>query len=116
MSLRKEAMAGGKESRSFDRRTLLSEIRYVSNSPELSARISDISVGGLFIDTVNPLDLGAEVKFKLLLPGAGSEREIVGEGKVTWRSSKRHVSFSKGLPVCTGTDNTRFIIIFPINN
>ena len=78
-------MAEGKDSRSFDRRTLFSEIRYVSNSPELSARISDISVGGLFVDTVNPLDLGAEVKFKLLLPGIEGEREIEGEGKVTWR-------------------------------
>jgi Tfp pilus assembly protein PilZ len=78
-------MTEGKENRSFDRRALFAEIRYLSNSPELSARISDISVGGLFVDTVNALDLGAEVKFKLILPGSGGGREIEGEGKVTWR-------------------------------
>jgi uncharacterized protein (TIGR02266 family) len=78
-------MAEGKDNRDFERRTLFSEIRYVSNSPELRARISDISVGGLFVDTVNPLDLGAEVKFKLTLPGDDGERRIEGEGKVTWR-------------------------------
>ena len=66
-------MAEGKDKRSFERRTLFSEIRYISNSPELSARISDISVGGLFVDTVNPLDLGAEVKFTLTLPLSDSE-------------------------------------------
>ena len=78
-------MAEGKDNRNFERRSFLAEIRYICNSPELTARISDISVGGLFVDTVNPLDLGAEVKFKLLLPGAEGEREIEGEGKVTWR-------------------------------
>jgi uncharacterized protein (TIGR02266 family) len=78
-------MAEGKDNRNFERRTLLSEIRYVSNSPELHARIVDVSVGGLFVDTVNPLDLGAEVKFKLTLPGDDGGREIEGEGKVTWR-------------------------------
>ena len=78
-------MAEGKDNRDFERRSFLAEIRYICNSPELTARISDISVGGLFIDTVNPLDLGAELKFKLTLPGLGDGREIEGEGKVTWR-------------------------------
>jgi uncharacterized protein (TIGR02266 family) len=78
-------MAEGRDKRNFERRTLLSEIRYVSNSPELRARISDISVGGIFVDTVNPLDLGAPVQFKLSLPVGDGEREIEGEGKVTWR-------------------------------
>ncbi len=78
-------MVEEKDNRGFERRALFAEIRYVSNSPELSARISDISVGGLFVDTINALDLGAEVKFKLILPGADGGREIEGEGKVTWR-------------------------------
>ena len=78
-------MVEGIDNRDFERRSFIAEIRYVSNSPELTARISDISVGGLFVDTVNPLDLGAAVKFRLLLPGSAGGREIEGEGKVTWR-------------------------------
>jgi len=78
-------MTEERDNRNFERRSFLAEIRYISDSPELTARISDISVGGLFVDTVNPLDLGAAVKFKLTLPGDAGGREIEGEGKVTWR-------------------------------
>lgn len=78
-------MTEGKDNRDFERRSFLAEIRYICNSPELTARISDISVGGLFVDTVNPLDLGAVMKFRLTLPEGAGGREIEGEGKVTWR-------------------------------
>lgn len=78
-------MSGGAERRRHVRIPLIAEIQYQSNSPILAARISDISNSGVFIDTVNALDLGATVKFRLLLPAEISETPIVGEGVVAWR-------------------------------
>ena len=78
-------MSYGDEKRKHLRCALIAEIQYVSNSPVITARISDISMGGVFVDTVNALELGAKVKFRLILPPAISEDPIVGEGIVTWR-------------------------------
>jgi uncharacterized protein (TIGR02266 family) len=78
-------MTEGREKRSQKRCTLLSEIQYQSNSPALSARVSDISAGGLFIDTVNALQIGAEVTFTLKILCGESEETVTGEGVVTWR-------------------------------
>ena len=75
----------GEEKRKQKRCHLMAEIQYESNSPVLSARISDISAGGLFIDTVNALDLGSHVKFRLKLPCGDEVAEIEGEGTVTWK-------------------------------
>lgn len=78
-------MSGGAERRRHVRIPLIAEIHYQSDSPLLTARISDISKSGVFIDTVNALDLGTTVKFRLLLPAEISETPIVGEGVVAWR-------------------------------
>ena len=78
-------MTDGAEKRKQKRCDLMSEIKYSCNSPTLSARISDISAGGLFIDTVNALELGAKVKFSLTLLCGEAEETIEGEGVVTWR-------------------------------
>ena len=77
-------MADGQDKRKFTRYPLIADIRYESNSPILSARISDISLGGLFIDTVNALELDTKVKFSLVLPREFSADPIEGEGVVTW--------------------------------
>lgn len=77
-------MADGKDKRKFARYPLIADIRYQSDSPILSARISDISLGGLFIDTVNALELGTKVKFSLVLPQEFSVDPVEGEGVVTW--------------------------------
>jgi hypothetical protein len=63
---------------------VIADILYSSDSPVLTARISDISIGGIFIDTVNALDAGATVKFKLLPPAEISEEPIEGVGVVAW--------------------------------
>ena len=78
-------MTNGEERRRHVRIPVIAEIHYQSNSPVLTARISDISSSGVFIDTVNALELGATVKFRLLLPAEISATPIVGEGVVTWR-------------------------------
>lgn len=77
---------GGAEQRRHARIPLIAEIHYQSNSPVLTARTSDISASGVFIDTVNALDLGATVRFRLVLPAEISETPIVGEGVVAWTS------------------------------
>jgi len=78
-------MSGGVEKRRHVRLPVIAEIQYVANSPPITARISDISSSGIFIDTVNALDLGTTVKFKMFLPPEISETPIVGAGVVAWR-------------------------------
>ena len=78
-------MTSGEEKRKQKRCPLMAEIHYESNSPVLTGRISDISAGGIFIDTVNALELGSHVKFRLRLPCGDEVAEIQGEGTVTWR-------------------------------
>lgn len=80
---RKE-MADGQDKRKFARCPLIAEIRYKSDSPVLNARISDISLGGLFVDTVNALELDTKVRFSLVFPREYSDDPIQGEGVVTW--------------------------------
>lgn len=80
-------MSDGAEKRKYTRYPLIAEIQYESDSPMLTARISDISLGGLFIDTVNTLDIESKVKFSLLLPAEISTEPIQGEGIVTWCQS-----------------------------
>lgn len=78
-------MSSDADNRRHGRLSLIAEIQYQSDSPMLTARISDISLGGLFIDTVNALELGRTVKFRLKLPEDQAREPITGEGIVTWR-------------------------------
>ena len=78
-------MSGGEDKREHTRSQLIADIQYRSNSPKLKARISDISIGGLFVDTVNALELGAVVQFSFDLPAEVSPDPVKGEGIVTWR-------------------------------
>jgi uncharacterized protein (TIGR02266 family) len=77
-------MADGEDKRKYSRYPLIADIQYESNSPVLNARVSDISLGGLFIDTVNALELGSKVRFSLVLPRELSADPVEGEGVVTW--------------------------------
>ena len=76
-------MTGGEELRSHRRCTLIAEFQYRSDSPLLTARVSDISLGGIFVDTVTPPALGSSLTFSLKIPNEGSEVEVSGEGVVT---------------------------------
>jgi len=78
-------MNWGVDKREHGRTGLIAEILYRSNSPQLKARISDISIGGVFVDTVNALELGAVVQFSFDLPAEVSPDPVRGEGIVTWR-------------------------------
>lgn len=60
------------------------EIRFQSDSPPMTARLTDISEQGLFVDVPNPLSAGARVTLNFRLTGAPDEKPIVVEGKVAW--------------------------------
>lgn len=62
----------------------LVEIRYASDSPPMTARMTDLSEQGLFVDARNPLPPGARVKFSFLLTNNPWDKPITGEGTVVW--------------------------------
>jgi uncharacterized protein (TIGR02266 family) len=70
--------------RSASRIPHLVEIRYASDSPVLSARVTDVSEKGLFVDSRSPLAEGSPVTFSFSLNNSG-DNPITGAGKVVWR-------------------------------
>jgi len=71
--------------RATRRGSSFTEISYEHEGLLFEARISDLSQGGLFIDTLNPLAQGSTITFRFSLPGRGGEFSIVGEGVVAWQ-------------------------------
>jgi hypothetical protein len=83
------------------RHPLVAEIDYLGEGMRQRGRISDLSQGGLFIDTINPLDRGCPVSFTFLLPGDTSGKPIAGEGVVAWQQPMlgmgiRFISLAEG--------------------
>ena len=72
------------EKRKHPRHHFLAEIRYRSNSPAVTARITDLSEGGMFIDTVNPLEDDIPVAFSFHIPDDHPADAISGRGRVAW--------------------------------
>lgn len=77
-------MSQGKERRKFPRHPIIIELHFQTDSPVLRARLSDLSEGGMFVDTVNPLPPGTEVKFRFSLSARDGEAPFVGLGRVAW--------------------------------
>jgi hypothetical protein len=77
-------MDQGRERRKYPRHPIVIEIHYQSDSPVICARLADLSEGGMFVDTVNPLPPGTEVKFRFRLPSKADEPPLVGIGRVAW--------------------------------
>ena len=73
------------ERRRVPRTPRLVEARYQSNSPPLTARLTDISERGIFVDTPNPLPVGSPVTLSFLLTNTPGEKPIAVEGNVAWR-------------------------------
>ena len=80
-------MTSSQERRRFPRVPIIIEIYYQTESPVIRSRLADMSEGGLFVDTVNPLPPGTEVKFRFQLPGKGAQPPIVGLAKVAWNQA-----------------------------
>lgn len=71
--------------RQSPRKPHLVEIRYASDSPPMTARLTDLSEKGLFVDAPNPLPPGSRVTFSFLLSNTPWDKPIMGEGTVVWQ-------------------------------
>jgi uncharacterized protein (TIGR02266 family) len=72
------------EKRQGPRSIAFAEVAFDHKGMRFHGRINDLSPGGLYIDTINPLPEGSSISFQFSLPGAGSESPISGEGQVVW--------------------------------
>ncbi len=72
------------EKRRNSRFPSFTEVSYVHGEVPAQGRISDLSEGGFFIDTLNPLPKGSRITFRFTLPGDKSEVEFKGEAEVVW--------------------------------
>lgn len=59
------------------------DIQYRHNCPPISARIEDLSEGGVFVDTRHTLTVGTVVHYSFSLPGEVSQA-IAGRARVVW--------------------------------
>ena len=57
-------------------------------------RINDLSHGGMYIDTINPLPEGSSISFRFSLPGDESGSPISGEGRVVWMAHMQGMGIS----------------------
>jgi hypothetical protein len=67
--------------RVHERTGFLAEIVLESASGKRQARISDISVGGCYVDTITTVSVGDKVKFDLVHPNGG---HLMFEGEVAY--------------------------------
>jgi uncharacterized protein (TIGR02266 family) len=83
----------GIERRTAPRAAIRSQIDIVYPDLERLAQAicSDLSVGGMFIETEAPLPVGAPVRFDLHLPGR-LHRKVSGDGVVVWRRDRRDLA------------------------
>ena len=72
------------EKRQGSRSFAFAEVSYDHNGMHFHGRINDLSPGGMYIDTINPLPEGSAISFQFSLPGDESESPISGEGRVVW--------------------------------
>lgn len=73
------------EKRNCPRYPTITEMSFEHLGHPSQGRLTDVSLGGFFIDTINPLPEGALIGFKFGLSGDGSEIPITGEGRVVWQ-------------------------------
>jgi hypothetical protein len=72
------------EKRQSSRSFAVADVTFGHNGVVLHGRISDISLGGLYIDTINPLLEGSTISFQFSLPDDEVGSPISGEGRVVW--------------------------------
>src|ERR687884_535957 len=66
------------ERRSNERVAVTLEVRWSSLSGQRSARISDISMGGCYVEALAPVTIGEIIRFEVRLP-TGRWMPLVGE-------------------------------------
>ena len=67
------------DTRRAGRATLLIEVKYEGSGVRANTRISDISETGIFVDSMSPLPLGANLKLTFTLPNG---HVVEAEGRV----------------------------------
>lgn len=77
-----ESRPPDQERRAARRAPLVAEIEYSSDSPSVSKRLTDLSIDGLFIDTMTPLPPGSLISIRFNLPG--DMLPVVVLGEVVW--------------------------------
>ena len=75
----------GDEKRQGSRSFAIAEVTFDHQGMHFHGRINDMSQGGLYIDTINPLPEGSSISFQFKLPGDESGGPISGEGRVVWK-------------------------------
>ena len=60
------------------------DIEYSAGCPPIRARVSDISVGGMFVETNYPLAPGSRIDFWFIIPKTPGQRPIKGSARVAW--------------------------------
>ena len=82
------------EKRQGPRSFAFAEVAFDHNGMRYHGRINDLSSGGLYIDTINPLPEGSSVSFQFNLPGDESEHLLSGEGQVVWMAHMQGMGIS----------------------
>lgn len=72
------------EKRQGARSFAIAEVAFDHKGMRFLGRINDLSLGGMYIDTINPLPEGSTVGFQFSLPGDGPESPLSGQGRVVW--------------------------------
>lgn len=84
----------GEDKRDNLRHFAFTEVSYEHRGLQFQGRISDLSQGGFFIDSINPLPEGSLISFQFSLPGDESEIPITGEGRVAWKRPMQGMGIS----------------------
>src|SRR4030067_2477779 len=72
------------EKRQGARSFAVTDVTFVHSGMVFHGRSNDLSPGGLYIDTINPMSEGSTISFQFKLPNDESENPISGEGRVVW--------------------------------
>ena len=97
----------GEGNRKVPRAELRIEIQYHSGQEFLAAYTKNISGGGLFVRTSQPLPLNQVVALRFTLPGINRQFEI--GGLVVWANSSPRSAFPAGMGV-------KFMAITPVDS
>jgi c-di-GMP-binding flagellar brake protein YcgR len=69
------------------RRSTFAEVSYECQEIRGKGRLSDISAGGFFIQTHNPLPEGSVITFRFVLPRGNPDMPVTGQGTVIWQKT-----------------------------
>ena len=82
------------EKRQGSRSFAVAEVSFDHKGMNFHGRINDLSHGGMYIDTINPLPEGSSFSFRFSLPGDESGSLISGEGRVVWMAHMQGMGIS----------------------